>query len=792
MKIQHALRGAVAALISIGFSVIVAAPAARADDLPNYEPAKTLTRSSWAYVDSSTPTTGHPGSDTDAPVGAVDDTRITRSYFTYNVVDFVGKHILEATLTGQETKANDCGFRAVEVWVTDGFGPASSWEAPPAAQFKVATAGLPATGCEVADARFDVTTALVKAAAKGWTTVTFELRVPVGKQADPRYGRKFANDPALAVRYNTRPNKPINLTTAGAACAGSSPGRYITGTSVYLTADQPDDDGYPDEKRSRWAFWPIWDPAARQEAVGGSISWLTATFDTYYGGIELQDGYTYGWQVRTEDGTDVSSWSKTCYFTVDATAPSAPTASSPDFPDPAVPAGGVGKPAGFILDGHGDSDIVAFRWGDQYDSDRLAKVAEPGGTVTVKFTPDRAGEQWIQVRSQDKAGNTSEPIYVIFTVKESRPDVSSSLYTPWGPNGGIGVPGDFTFTAAEPGAVRFLYQLNDDPSGSVAAATDGPTTVRITPQRGGENTLRVRSKDVAGVLSSWREYTFEVNTAPTVTISGGDLIVGKEFTVDLAPGMPDVTEYEYWLSYQADAERFHVAADSAGKAQFTWVPSIETTELHVRSRNSAGAWSAEANPYTPVNWASPELTGPENGKPGETLSFTAHSVMPAVTEYVWTISGLEDGAPEHVVRAGDDGSATFDWKVPADGNYTIGVYARNATGARSGGEWKSVYVWSGPLVKSAVYPEWGTGGGVGVPGTFTVTPNMPEVVEYTYSFADNPWNPIEEKTVPAAADGSLTLEYTPKVATYNTLKIRSRSADGTLSGWKSYTFLVRG
>ena len=589
---------ATAGLMIASFVTVAAAPAARADEPSDYQPSTTVQRSSWAYVDSATPATGHPGGDSDAPVGATAD-GITRSYFAYDVAALSGKHILEATLSGRETHANDCGYRAVEVWVTDAFGATSSWQSPPGAQFRAATAGRPAAGCEVTDARFDVTAALVKAAAKGEAKITFELRVPAGRQADPRFGRRFASDPALTIRYNTRPVKPINLSTNSSGCG---PGVYAYNTFATLSADQPDDDGYPDEKRARWAVWPTTDASKRQEALGGSISWLTATLDTSSSGITLQDGLTYGWQVRTEDGTDVSPWSKTCYFTVDATAPSPPAASSPTFPDPAVPAGGVGMPATFVLDARGDLDTVAFEWGGQY-STTTTRADHPGGTATVKYTPDSPYDQWLQVRAVDRAGHTSETTYVFFHVKESRPQVESSLYTPWGANGGIGVPGEFLFTAAEPGATRFQYQLNDDAVASVKAAADGPTAVQITPRRGGQNTLRVRSRDVAGVLSSWRVYTFDVDTAPRVTLSDNAPIVGRPVTVDVAPGMPDVEEYEYWLSSGADRRR--VPADSSGRASFTWLPTVGATELHVRSRTTAGSWSPRRTPTPPSTWPPP-------------------------------------------------------------------------------------------------------------------------------------------------------------------------------------------
>jgi hypothetical protein len=96
-------------------------------------------------------------------------------------------------------------------------------------------------------------------------------------------------------------------------------------------------------------------------------------------------------------------------------------------------------------------------------------------------------------------------------------------------------------------------------------------------------------------------------------------------------------------------------------------------------------------------------------------------------------------------------------------------------------------VYSAPNVNSEIYPEWSVGGGMGVEGTFAVTPTMPDVVEYVYSVDVGPPGEI---TVPAAADGTATIAYTPTSNGYHTFVVRSRGAGGQLSGARNYTFIV--
>lgn len=162
--------------------------------------------------------------------------------------------------------------------------------------------------------------------------------------------------------------------------------------------------------------------------------------------------------------------------------------------------------------------------------------------------------------------------------------------------------------------------------------------------------------------------------------------------------------------------------------------------------------------------------------------------MPNPTEYEWGIAGSDERGK---AAAGADGKATITWTPKDDGYHTLSVRATNATGAVT--DWTSVSIttYSRPDVSSTDYPEWTYGGGVGVPGKFTFRPyeTTPDVVAYVYVY-DNGRDPGPEQTVEAGADKAATVTITPTQPGYNHVKVRAKSADGTLSGLSTYTFIV--
>jgi RHS repeat-associated protein len=119
-------------------------------------------------------------------------------------------------------------------------------------------------------------------------------------------------------------------------------------------------------------------------------------------------------------------------FTVDTSAPSAPTSvTSTDYPS-ASWVKGVGQAGTFkVTPPTGDQNGIEWSLDE---GDTWTKVPTGGSTtaVSITVTPQQAGTQTLQVRATDKADNKSETVEYVFHV---------------GP-GGVTQPGDGTSTAA--------------------------------------------------------------------------------------------------------------------------------------------------------------------------------------------------------------------------------------------------------------------------------------------------------------------------------------------------------
>ncbi|MFI6482235.1 hypothetical protein ACIBH1_30185 [Nonomuraea sp. NPDC050663] len=91
-----------------------------------------------------------------------------------------------------------------------------------------------------------------------------------------------------------------------------------------------------------------------------------------------------------------------------------------------------------------------------------------------------------------------------------------------------------------------------------------------------------------------------------------------------------------------------------------------------------------------------------------------------------------------------------------------------------------------PSVTSATYPEEEWSGGVGVQGDFVLGPNgVDEVAGYFYS-GETSW-----AYLPAAADGSAVIPFTPTASGLYRLEVKSVDRAGTPGPERTYLFFVR-
>ncbi|MEV0326482.1 hypothetical protein AB0H63_08520 [Micromonospora echinospora] len=361
-------------------------------------------------------------------------------------------------------------------------------------------------------------------------------------------------------------------------------------------------------------------------------------------------------------------------------------------------------------------------------------------------------------------------------------------------HGGPGLPGTFTFGPNGGDDVAgYRWGRSQPPVTYVAADSTGGATVTYTPEWYGMNTLYVQSIDHTGNRSAITRYEFTVrNTAPKVTDHDPDAWLGKPRRLTFTSVLSEVVSYTYRLDEEPAQT---VTADAEGAATVTVVPTRARSTLHVTSLTRGGSVSGDAAHVISVRTA-PFISSAQwpfdgsSGAPAGTEgSFVFRPSMDDVVEYVYAF----DYGELQTVAAGPDGTATVPY-TPADAGYhTVEAFSRTSAGVQS----ESVvlgFVSSSvaPLVQSAVYPQNLTGGGPGVTGSFTFRPHpeVSEVTSYVYVFESE-----EERTVPAGADGTATIEWTPgaghdRFDGWVQLRVRARTAAGTTTDAAYYSFRV--
>ncbi|HZM84455.1 MAG TPA: hypothetical protein VFC19_52715 [Candidatus Limnocylindrales bacterium] len=437
-----------------------------------------------------------------------------------------------------------------------------------------------------------------------------------------------------------------------------------------------------------------------------------------------------------------------------------------------------------------DNPVERLEWTSyQYYAPASISFLLPAGFVQQDRVYAWSARTTDELASSDWA---PECRFTVDSVRPNRPPVVTSLEYPndGQPHGGPGIPGTFTFSANGIGDVAgYKFRLSPwDPEQFVAAdALGGSASVSLTPRLDGFQELSVYSVDKVGNRSDTTAYRYYVrNTAVIIEDANPDAWPGDAHLLTFRPRMEDVVSYTYQLN---DGPEQTVTAGGDGVAQVSFLPGPEGGILTVRSTTSTGLRSYP-NFLTITVTSQPVITSAEFrfdeqpsvpvGKPG-TFTFAPH--MHGVVEYVYQFNrGLADEQPSHTVAAGADGKAGVPFTTARFGGHSLHVVSRTADGTVS----QETEVWFYPLsiaptVVSPDYPEYWEAGGPGVTGHFTFTPATDNVVEYLYQFGDEP-----EQRVAAAADGTATIEWTPRRGQWYQLIVRSRSQSGLISNPRYY------
>ncbi|MFF7472664.1 hypothetical protein [Streptomyces sp. NPDC008092] len=394
-----------------------------------------------------------------------------------------------------------------------------------------------------------------------------------------------------------------------------------------------------------------------------------------------------------------------------------------------------------------------------------------------------------------------------------------------------GIPGTTDATGNSPLSVRYQAWPVADPSRTETVthdrATPGDEARSLLPgdMLADGQTYAWRAQTVAGdAASDWSApcYVTIDDTRPASTPSvtspnyppnrwnqGGDPV---RFTLS-ANGDDDVTGFQFsWTQpvpvivladfgdhgvprprdVYADSAHFVRADAPGGSATVDLVPPYGGGgTLSVQSLDRALNPSDTASYSFLVGNTAPTIT-PSDPSPefGDTTTFTLRpdaglqSRSPVVSYSVHTFNG-PDGDRTFDVVAAADGTATTELTIDGITGEHVTVTSRSANGWVSDPTFWDIDYDTTPTVASEVYPEDGSGGGAGVPGTFTFTPKVQGVVSYTYAFDTEP-----EATVAAGADGTASVDWAPDSAGSHSLEVYATTRSGIRLLAYDYSFTV--
>ncbi|WP_236243620.1 DNRLRE domain-containing protein [Streptomyces sp. CC228A] len=350
--------------------------------------------------------------------------RIARSFITWNTAPVADALVSSAKLSlwnfhsANYSSTAGCTAEPWEVWTANNASTTSRWTNQPAMVTKMATStetkGNPSC---TADGwiNADVTNLVQHWANEKWSYSGMGLRAS-SETTSLQWKRvnsanAASNVPKLTVTYNYRPRTGTKQ-EAGAPYF-SYGGAYVV-NSVTPTLRDTFVDANGDKVNGTFQ---IFDSASNTQVGNVLVSpWVNSgqvASVTVPAGV-LTNGKTYKFRTSPYDGTHYNlGWSEWKTFTVDTSAPSAPTGiTSTDYPSTAW-VKGAGQAGTFNVTPPA-ADHQWLEW--SLDGVTWTKVTTSGasGAKAITVTPPKDGTHTLQVRSVDKADNKSEAIEYTF------------------------------------------------------------------------------------------------------------------------------------------------------------------------------------------------------------------------------------------------------------------------------------------------------------------------------------------------------------------------------------------
>ncbi|MFD3532641.1 DNRLRE domain-containing protein [Streptomyces sp. NPDC058664] len=344
--------------------------------------------------------------------------RIAQSYITWNTAPVSDALVSSATLSlwNFHSGNTDCTAQPWEVWTANNASTASRWTNRPAMVTKMATSTQTKgnAGCSTQPDGWinaDVTDLVQHWANNKWSHAGMGLKATdendIKEWKRVNSANAASNVPKLTVTYNYRPR-------TGTKQEAGPPYFSYSGAYVVNTITPTLRDTFVDANGDKVnGTFQIFDSATNAQVGDVIVSpWVNSgqvASVTVPAGV-LTNGKTYKFRTSPYDGAHYNlGWSAWKTFTVDTSAPSAPTGvTSTDYPSAAW-VKGAGQGGTFsVTPPAGDHNWLEW----SLDGVAWNKIATGGvsGAKTISVTPPKDGTHTLQVRSVDKADNKSEAI----------------------------------------------------------------------------------------------------------------------------------------------------------------------------------------------------------------------------------------------------------------------------------------------------------------------------------------------------------------------------------------------
>jgi hypothetical protein len=766
--VRSLLSAAVAALSATTVLAGLSAGPAQAETYGN------VPLSTWSYTDQAQPSTPNPDPSGDYLLGSSKDPsglrHTGRAYFTFDLTPLKGQVLHQVTFYTSERTVDDCSQVApIQVWRTKPVTSATTWQHPPKELELLAERSYGnSIFCPGAYLGVDVVPAIQAAFARGEKTLSIEMRLSVGGEGAAKAGRTMSQA-RMSYAANHAPRvSGLKLKYPDAGC-GKPEKHPSAGNWIQLQATVTDAD--PNEHPwIAYAYWPIDRPDQRKESSSQSID-LSG----------LADGTVMAWTAQGRDYDDAGPWGKTCYFTVDTTAPVAqPIVSSKKYPSEDYPGtGGPGVPGTFVFDAAGDVETVGFDW-NAMDGSLVQHVTanHPGGRAKVTITPRRWGHGQLQVAARDAAGNRGPWVEYRYEVRNTAPFAQIEM-------NGVGLTSHINLWSNAAEVTAFGYAVDGGPETRVPAVDsrgEGDLVFATT----GYKTVLSRAYAGKKMIGSETDQVF-VSDAPKVTSAEFDFPNSPaEGTAGSFAFTPRTTGVVSYLYHFGDGNQQSIDAGPDGKAVLTWTPDRSGYRtITVYSVDESGNRSLPTQKSFSVISRRPMVSAyTDDVHVGDPISVQAWSDLPNAVAIVYSF----DGGPQ---RTADGSYVAFDVVATHAGDSVLKVWAKLDDGTLSPPTEHVIHLDSAPKVASK--GPFGEDAVAERPVSFTFTSVQEDATTFRYTVGsayDGEDHP--QQTVPVGPDGTATITYdVPERWGDVTVVVASLTAAGTASDTNTVSVSVR-